>query len=252
MSMIRNNAWLIAGAVLVLASSLLAGFWLDPRSFGSNALAELAGVVVGIGVAILVVERLLDQDRRARWRLVEAQTIETLRLSLMKGALPLYLHLPTPRPFDADPYTHLNKDVGDMGEALKNLAAALRQHEITDLKPDPLRKVLDSTALHLNFIRDIIMQRLLAVGPDPELIKRLAILDSTYERLDLAAWLGERFGSRPGETRDRMADLADSMSDVVVYLDSHGEDESHGESRSSIARRVLRGARRVVPGRRDR
>ncbi|HET8955637.1 MAG TPA: hypothetical protein VFN18_08260 [Solirubrobacterales bacterium] len=216
--MIQRNAVLIAGACLVLLLSLAVGIGLDPSSFASNLSAEMVGVVVGIGVAVLVVERLVDQDRRARWRLVETQTIATLRFALVKGALPLYLHLPAQRPMEADPF--MNKGVGKLGAALENLSAALRADEPTDLKPDPLRGVLDNIAPHLNFVRDIVMQRLLTVGPDPELIRRLAKLESTFEDLDLAAWLDERFGSRPGETTQRMANLADSMKDVVVYLDS--------------------------------
>src|SRR6185436_4563555 len=111
---------------------------------------------------------------------------------------------------------------------LESLAAALRGHEVTDLKPDPLRDVLERIGPHLNFARDVVMQRLLIVGPDPELVKRLAILDATYENLDFDAWLEEMFhGSRPGQIFERMAKLADSMGEVVRYLDSSRTPPSH-------------------------
>lgn len=217
--MIRNNAKLISGACLALALCLAAGFWLDSSSFAGNVLAELAGVVVGVGVAVLVVERLVDQDRRARWRLVETQTIRTLRFALVKGALPLYLQLPAPRTPEADPFAMEEADM--LGEALQNLAAALREREDTGPERDLLRSLLDSVGPHLDFVRDVIMQRLLTVGPDPELIKRLAVLDSTYENLDFDAWLEERFGSRADQNTQRMAELADSMGEVITYIDSH-------------------------------
>jgi hypothetical protein len=215
--MVRNNIWLILGALLVLLCSLAAGFAIDPSNFGSNVLAELAGAVVSIGVAIWVVERLLEQDRRQRWSLVEEQTIRTLRLAIVKGALPLYLHLPAPRPSDADPY--MNDGAGRLGDALGNLGKALREHRAEDLRPDPLRDVLRQIGTHMDFIRDVVMQRLLTVAPDPELIRRLTMLDATYEDLDLDAWLEEQFGSRTDQTTQRMAELAVSMSEVAAYLD---------------------------------
>lgn len=219
--MLRRNATLVAGACLVLALSLGTGFWLDADSFESNVLAELAGVVLGIGVAVFVVERLVDRDRRARWHLVATETIKTLRFALVRAAMPLYLQLPAPRPNDADPFTMYRS--GKLGDGLRALSAKLRDAEPRspeELKPGLLREVLNDVAPHLDFIQDMIMQRLLTVGPDPELIKRLAVLESTREDVDHAAWIDERFGSRPGQNTERMADLVDSIRDVVTYLDA--------------------------------
>jgi hypothetical protein len=208
---------LIVGSSLLLAVILAAGFRLDLGNFGSNLLAELAGLVASVVVAILVIERLVDRDRRARWRLVEAQTLKTLRFTLVKCALPLYLHLHDPRPLEANPYgVH---QLEPLDERLRNLAAALRKREDRKLKPDPLRPVLESIAPHINFIRDSVMQRLLTVGAKPELIRRLALLESTFEDLDFDAWLDETLSSRPGENAQRLAELTDSMRDVVAYLD---------------------------------
>ncbi len=212
-----RSGTLIVGSCLVLALILAAGFRFDLGNFGSNALAELAGVVASVVAAVLVIERLVDRDRRSRWQLVEAETLKTLRFALVKGALPLYLHLPSPRPPNAEPYG-MNED-GKLGEALRNLGAALREHEDLSFKPDRLRPVLDRVAPHLNFIRDSVMQRLLTVGTEPELIRRLALLESTFEDLDFDAWLDEEFSSRPNENAQRMAGLADSMGEVVDYLD---------------------------------
>jgi hypothetical protein len=217
MSRSLRTAAVIVGSSLLLAAILEAGFRLELGHFGSNLVAELAGVVASVVVAVLVIERLIDRDRRARWGLVEAQTLKTLRFTLVKGALPLYLHLHDPRPPEANPYGMYQSEPLD--EKLRNLAAALREREDKKLKPDPLRPVLESIAPHINFIRDSVMQRLLTVGAEPELIRRLALLESTFEDLDFAAWLDENLNSRPGENAQRLGTLADSMRDVVAYLD---------------------------------
>jgi hypothetical protein len=218
--MSRRITMLIAVVCLALLFGL-PGLALDPSGFGSNLLAEMVGVVVGIGAAVLVVERLIDRDRRERWQLVEEQTIANLRLALVKGALQLYQHLPKPRPMEADPL--MNRAVGKLGDALEKLSSLLRADESMDLSPDSLRRVLDNIAPQLDFVRNGVMQRLLTVGPDPELITLLTKLEATFESLDLAAWLAEHFGSRPGDTTQRMAELADSTKDVVMYLDSRGK-----------------------------
>jgi hypothetical protein len=206
------------GSGLIVTSGLAMGFKIGLNGFGSNVLAELIGVVAGIGVAILVVERLLDRDRRSRWRLVEVETIETLRFALVKAALTLYLHLPAPRSTTAHPYV-MHKQ-GRLDEGLQNLTAELRDYEAEVFTSDSFRELLDSVAPYLNFVRDSVMQRLLTVGPDPELIKRLAMLESTFEDLDFHAWLDDRLKSRPGQPMRRMAKLVDSMRDVVAYIDS--------------------------------
>ncbi|HEU4706031.1 MAG TPA: hypothetical protein VFS64_02455 [Solirubrobacterales bacterium] len=199
-------------------AAVAAGFAIDASSFESNLLAELAGAVVGIGIAILVVERILDEDRRARWNLVETQTIETLRFALVKATLPIYLHLPAPRPPEADPLSM--EEAGNLEEGMRELAGALRGHRSMDLEPTPLRKMLETIAAQIEFIRDNAMQRLLTVGADPELVKRLAMLEAVYERLDYDAWLEEKLGSRIDETTHRLADLVDSVRQVVTHLDS--------------------------------
>lgn len=209
---------IFAGAGVVLVAAVAAGFAIDASSFESNLLAELAGAVVGIGIAILVVERILDEDRRARWNLVETQTIETLRFALVKATLPIYLHLPAPRPPEADPLSM--EEAGNLEEGMRELAGALRGHRSMDLEPTPLRKMLETIAAQIEFIRDNAMQRLLTVGADPELVKRLAMLEAVYERLDYDAWLEEKLGSRIDETTHRLADLVDSVRQVVTHLDS--------------------------------
>jgi|GEM_PF-5772585 len=207
---------LIVASCLVLAGILAAGFRLDLGNFGSNVLAEFAGLVASVVVAVLVIERLVDRDRHARWQLVEAQTLKTLHFTLVKAALPLYLHLHDPRPPEANPYGIYQSERLD--ERLRNLAAALCEREDRGVKPDPLRPVLEAMAPHVNFIRDSVMQRLLTVGAEPELVRRLALLESNFEDLDFNAWVDEKLGSRPGQNAQRLANLVESMRDVATYL----------------------------------
>jgi hypothetical protein len=185
--MVRRNPRLFAVACSILAISLGIGLWLDTGGFAGNLLAELAGVVVGTIIAVLVVERLLDQDRRARWSLVEEQTIRTLRFALTKAAMPLYMALPTPRPPNADPVTM--DEAGLLGKALTNLSVALGDDLPEGFKPAPLRETLASVDPHVVFIRDSVMPRLLTVGPD----HRLRRLPASRHRLP-GLPRGERLG----------------------------------------------------------
>ena len=219
-------AW-YAAAAGILAAAVAVGFALDAEAFAGNLLAEAAGVVASVVLAVLVVERLLERDRRARWRLVSEQTARTLRFALVKASVPMYLALPSPKPHGADPRTA--EDAGTLADGLVELEDGLRtfgEHE--ELKQLRLADVLVETRPHLQLALGEVMPRLLALGRDPGLIQRLMAIEAALQALDYRVWSvslvrGGMIG--PGrlthrEAADGLADLVATFRAVVRHLDA--------------------------------
>lgn len=181
-----GRATLWASAVII-AAAIAAGVALDARGFAGNLLAEASGVIVSALLTVLVVERLLERDRRRRWHVVAQETHETLRMSLVLASLPAYLALPSPKPLEADPRVAAETD--GLATGLEGLEHALRAvGEQPDGKPFSLEHVLDPARPHLERVSSSVLPRLLTLGKDPDLLQRLMTLEATVTQLDYRLW----------------------------------------------------------------
>lgn len=89
-----NSRRTLAGLVLVAAGASAGGTALGARAFANNALAELAGLALGVVVAVILADNLAEQRRRRRWQAVASGTIaaiadrlEQLRLIVLELVL---------------------------------------------------------------------------------------------------------------------------------------------------------------------
>ena len=203
------------------------GFAFGVDGFAGNLLAETVGVLVSVLLAVLVVERLIERDRRTRWHLVSEQTARTLRFALVKASLPIYLALPSPKPFGADPRTA--EDHGTLADGLIELERGLHAFgENEELKRLELTGVLEAARPHRQLALGEVMPRLLALGRDPGLIQRLMAIEERLQSLDYRLWSVTLVGGGtlgPGrlthrETVDGLADLVATFHAVVRQLDN--------------------------------
>lgn len=227
MAVWTNRSVWYAAAAGSLVAAIAVGVALDAEGFAENLLAEVVGVVVSVLLAVSVVERLLESDRRARWRLVSEQTTRTLRSALVKASLPIYLALPSPKRHGADPRTA--EDAGVLADGLVELEKGLRASGENERVGGPkLEDVLQETRPHLQLVFRDVMPRLLALGSNPELIQRLMAVETALQALDHRLWsvtsmAGGIIG--PGhlthrEAADELAGLVETFGAVVRYLDA--------------------------------
>lgn len=180
-----------AATAVAVVVALAGGFILEPDGFAGNVLAEIAGVLLSVLLAVFIVDKLLERERRRRWDLVSSETIATLRFAVIRAGHSVYLLLPAPRLPEADPYTMSMTSPSELPDALDKLATGVRELDLKDLgTPD---EVVGCLAPHLGLMRDGIMPRLLAIG-EHELIALLASVESAFQDLEHSAWLTNRFG----------------------------------------------------------
>jgi hypothetical protein len=204
---------LVAVAVIVIVLALAGGFALDAKGFATHLLAEVVGVLASVLLAVFVVDVLVEREQARRWDLVAVETTTALRFAIIRAGLDVYLMLPAPRPTTADPYTMGLGEHGELTAALRSLADAVR--ETQDL--GHLSDAVGGLRPHLALVRDGVMPRLLAIGQH-ELVARLAALEGSFQDLEHAAWLNERFSGLPAPGRD-LANVIDALAGVAELVD---------------------------------
>jgi hypothetical protein len=205
--------WLAWTAAVVAVIAVAGGFLIDPKGFAGNALAELAGMIASILVAVLVVERLVAADRNRRWSEVADSTLRTLNNAVVQTSLEIYLLLPAPRPPDADPFSMGIAD--ELPSALATLAAAFHKPSNAAALPDDPREIYELVRESSALIRETIVPRLLLIGGAPALVSPLVALERSIEALEYDAWLYSRFGLPPGVVADDLASVIDAFARVA-------------------------------------
>lgn len=207
---LRTLAWLSVGLTTI---ALVVGFAIDCEGFAGNLLAEIAGVLVGLLLAIFLVEKILDRERQDRWNRVAEQTMKTLRFALIRASTSVYLSLPTKRPPKADPYTLGLLGDNRLTDALHALAGVIR----ADAEFEDEEQLLDGMKSHLDLIRGGIMPQLLAIG-EHDLVAELAGLEGAFQDLENTVWLQQRFGG-PNRFNENLATVIDSLAAISSMIE---------------------------------
>jgi hypothetical protein len=208
------SRWLAWGAAAAAVIALAAGFWLDAKGFAGNALAELAGMIASILVALLVVDRLVAAHQKRRWREVADGTLQTLENAIVQAALNVYLLLPAPRPPAADPFTMSQGN--HLAEGLSMLSAALTRDSRMLDDPRPVVLLLEPA---MRSVSEVVMPRLLQIGGEPDLVRPLVEIERAMQTLDYDAELFARFGLPKGAFAEDLAIFIKALTTAVAAID---------------------------------
>lgn len=189
MKAVHHRRTLVLGALGVVAVALAIGFLLDWKGFAGNALAELAGIVASVLVALFFVDRFTKAERDARWASVAGATARTLEGAAVRASLRAFVQLPTPRPPHLDP--RMAETVGRLPHALVALAAALKEAGQTPLTtpPNDLREFVDAVRPSVRTITDVVLPRLLSLDVEPALVELIVELEGVFGELEYDAWM---------------------------------------------------------------
>lgn len=203
----------VAGTLAVVAMS--AGFIIDAKSFAGNLLAEIAGVLTGGVLAVLIIDRAIERDRARRWDLVSEQALGTLRFVILRAGMDIYLSLPAPRPPSADPYTRGElEDKRGLTDALHELATVVRATPALGNEEE----LVDRLKGHLEVVHGGVLPQLLVIGTH-ELIARLSAVEGAFQDLEHAVWLELRFGGLD-QFHIELAKVLDALANVSKQIDA--------------------------------
>lgn len=229
------------------------GFAIDFDGFGLNFLAELAGVVASVAVALALVDKVVEKHSQAAWRAVRQRTLEGIveRISSIlfeidvetgtAGKAPRVSYTPQwnddGKPTIGLVWTMINtardieKYAEDFDKGLNRLLsnvettaddpsrrmgeAILRKH---DLDHGSTRSLLRSVESKFHYLQTVLCSRVFELGGDTRLIELILDMERDYEKWRECAYLVEEWGMPESFAWQSVAQTVRSMSNIIRFV----------------------------------
>jgi hypothetical protein len=202
------------GSALSLVALALGLTCID--GFGSNLLAEVVGIAVGIPIALALLSRLGDEQRRVQWRAVSAQIGRSVATIVHETAFEIRSKLPrAAKEYARDPV--LIPDAG-VKVITDSLAGACRHAAALPTQDDAASQAYAAVEPTLTYLSDVLAPRVAAAGVDLELLARLADVEEYGRQWAYAVRLAAE-GSLPNEqVWFNAADLVEATSRLAGHV----------------------------------
>lgn len=169
-------------ATLVL---IVIGFSYDTKGYISNILAEITGLFLSIIVAVLLVERFTEKQRKKRWERVRVLSHRAIAHHLNNIILELFNHfsiqghdaiiVPPDNRNQSDAYSKLQMD-----KLIEQINQLIAQHQI---QTESIREYFNSIKWDIAQIRHDLMPRIIQSSDNQELINVLIEFDDIVQDL---------------------------------------------------------------------
>lgn len=199
----------ILALVLVALIATVVGVWVDASAFWVNMLAGIVGSILSIGIAVYIVELLLEHRRAKDWAIVRAAVVHNITTQLVSVILDYASVL------DAQSKVHtLFENSGSLTPQdlanVKSLQAVLSEKSGV-LSETNYKGLHNRVEPHLARLRDFAAVYVVIPGQDPKIITRLQALEGTASQWSRKAQLSSI-------NRDGLAVQAASTFDSVCKL----------------------------------
>lgn len=213
---IALRAFLLAAATAVVIGSWI-GARLDPAGFVGNLLSEGVGLAASLVVGLVLVERLVERDRRRRWELVAAETETALRFAIVRIAREIYLEIPAPRPGAADPLSMA--DAGALSQGLSRLEEVLNMPSTGWPQQGDVSAIVGAIRPQVGRIRNDVTLRLLTLGQRPGLVAHLSAAEGAFEELEFEVHRGARSNLGTRDVVSAAASLIGALRTVIDFIE---------------------------------
>ncbi len=164
---------------------IISGFFYDTQGFVSNILAEITGLFLGIVVAILLVDRITENQRKKKWERVRQISHRTIAHHLNNIVLELFNHFALTK--DNSIITPLNNtDLSDTYQK-PNLNKVIQQIKklmaLEQIQPESVRAYFNAIKWDIAQIRSDLMPRIIQSSDQQELIDALIEFDDLMQDL---------------------------------------------------------------------
>ncbi len=213
----KNSFFILILLVLALFF-IVAGFLLNVRDYAINILAEMAGLFIGVIVAVVLVDRLTENQRRKRWARVRELTHRTISHHLVNIMLELFNHFPlTNHRITATLLTSRDHLEPKMIEALNNII-----NQIKDLLT--ANKITNQSAFDyyhaikwdVNQIRFDLIPRVMQSSDNQNLIDTLVEFDDTIQDIQTALIMQNQISD--SDIRSHIVPLLETIQNIYKCL----------------------------------
>lgn len=189
--------------VVLAIIAVVVGFVASPDGFLGNLLAEVAGIFVGIALALTIAESLTRRRHHEQWARVRRQTLRSLCGYIESIAFDFAMSLPD-QPLDVRTNAHwidypsaaevegACRGLRSLEDQLSRDAEAMANR--SDLDESSSKSLLEETDANLLAIRDILAPRILSLDEDPNLSRLLGDLEEAERRWRMVISAIEEWG----------------------------------------------------------
>jgi hypothetical protein len=182
--------------ILALIISII-GFSIDFKGYLGNILAEIAGLLISVLVALLIVDRYTEYQRKKRWERVRKLTHQALASHLCDLITELFVYFPiednrlmkTIIESRSHPTPETINAIIDLTNQLRKIPATLSKGKSTS---DVAVEYYNAVRLDINQIRHELIPRVIQSSDDQDLIDALIDFDDTVQELQNAIILHKR------------------------------------------------------------
>lgn len=167
--------------LIVLLAAVIVSFLYGSANMLQNLVAEAAGIALGVWLTVTLVERLLERQRRDRWKEVRGQVFRAISTHVIYIALEYMTAI-----LRTDWVHYLESVTEGFGEPTLEAAYAMSKVLETMRKQPDVVKVQElfrKTEWHFASLRDSLTLRIIEFGVEPEVIRLLTEVDAQH-----AAW----------------------------------------------------------------
>lgn len=222
MRMLRSK-WLVIASVIAILATIL-GLVMDPKGFSVNVLAGLTGAFIGIGVSVIIIERLLKEQHAQESRNTRKVLIDGI-INQLNSAVREYLDLlPT-----IGQYRELLEQPDQLSSArIKSLKQLY--DELLSQNPDDLRdkyvQLYPSVRLMISKLTDLQLWYMVTPSANNDLIVSLHHVNASLAAWDKVMLKNEVRGIASTEIIDKsLATLSTIMNSLEQCIEASSEQD---------------------------
>lgn len=208
-------AALVWTITVVCFAGLIYGLgWLD--GFGSNLLAEVVGIGLGVPIALTLLNRLDEAQRRTQWGAVSNQVGRSIATISHETTFEIWQRLPR------EARQHARNPVlvpdGGLADVIGSLAGACAHAATLPSQSDAASKAYAAIEPALSYLSGVLAPRVAIAGVDLDLLARLADVEEAGRQWAYAVGLAAQ-GELPHEqVWSNAADLTRAMADLARHV----------------------------------
>jgi hypothetical protein len=213
-----NQKHFVILCVLLVLIIIVTGLTIDFKGYLGNILAEIAGLIISILVALLLVDRFTEIQRKKRWQKVRNLTHRSISHHLSNILLELFNHFPLPDHSVANTIL-ICRDQPDTKptEAVNNLIKQIntlqQQGKTTS---EIIIEYFNSTKWDISQIRHDLIPRVIQSSDNQDLIDALVAFDDIVQDLQNAIILHKRFAKQ--EALPDIISLLENILEIYQHL----------------------------------
>jgi hypothetical protein len=184
--------------------------------FDSNLLAEVVGVGLGIPIALILLNRLDEAQRRTQWAAVSAQVSRSIATIAHEASFEIWQCLPRQaRELARNPV--LIPD-GGLAEIIDSLTSACAHAATLPTQSDAASQAYHAIEPILGYLSGVLAPRVAIAGVDLDLLARLADVEEAGRQWAYAKRLATNGALPPEQVWSNTADLARALAELARHV----------------------------------